>query len=188
MLWAICQHTETRLYPPRQPVFLDLNNGIHNEDDFYCALWEKIGISESKGYRLTRNLQNRRVLLAIDNVGQMTWERFTRQVRDHLRGLAEGSDASLRLILAASQSLYNLFQDSQNESRTSPLAGICLEEEIKPWNETTIRNFITARLAKTSVCFTEEEINQLVQDSGGHPRQLMQLCYRTYSRYLEGGQ
>jgi hypothetical protein len=37
----------------------------------------------------------------------------------------------------------------------------------------------------TSVRFTEEEISQLLQLSGGHPRRLMQLCYQNYARYVE---
>jgi hypothetical protein len=116
----------------------------------------------------------------------MTWVGFTRGVRDRLRGLAEGSNAPLKLILAASEPLERLFNDSQDEGKTSPLAGICQEENLKAWDETTARAFIDARLAMTSVRFTEEEIIQLVQESGGHPRRLMQLCYRTYSRYVEG--
>jgi hypothetical protein len=118
----------------------------------------------------------------------MTWEGFTRGVRDRLRGLAEGSTAPLKLILAASEPLERLFNDSQDEGKTSPLAGICQEENLKPWDETIARAFIDARLAMNSVRFTEEEIVQLVQESGGHPRRLMQLCYRTYSRYVEGGE
>jgi DNA polymerase III delta subunit len=68
------------------------------------------------------------------------------------------------------------------------LAGICLEETIEPWDETTIRNFIEARLARTAVRFTEAEISQLVQESGGHPRRLMQGCYRIYAQYKQPGQ
>ena len=186
LLWAIYQQAESRLHLPRQPVFLDLNL-VDDEDDFYSALCNDIGITESKGNRLNRALKSHRILLALDNVGKLTWNGFTRQIRDRLRGLAEGSDAPLKLILAASEPLDDLFKDSQDGSKTSPLAGICLEEEIKPWKETTMRNFITARLAKTSVSFTEEKINQLLQESCGHPRRLMQLCYRTYSQYLEAG-
>jgi hypothetical protein len=187
LLWAICQQAESCLQSPRQPVFLDLNL-VHDENDFYSALCHEVGIPESNGYSLTRNLRDRRVLLAIDNVGKMTWVGFTRGVRDRLRGLAEGSNAPLKLILAASEPLERLFNDSQDESKTSPLAGIFQEENLKPWDETTIRAFIEARLAVTSVRFTEEEIIQLVQESGGHPRRLMQLCYRIYSRYVEGGE
>jgi AAA+ ATPase superfamily predicted ATPase len=188
LLWKICQQAESHLVLPRQPVYLDLN-GIFDEDDFYRALCDEISIPESRGYKLTRNLRSHRVLLALDNVGKMTWEGFTRQVRDQLRGLAEGSDAPLRLILATNEPLDDLFNDSsQDESKTSPLAGICQEENIKPWDEATARAFIQARLAMTSVRFTEEEIIQLVQESGGHPQRLMKLCYQTYSRYVEGGE
>ncbi|MBD2360019.1 AAA family ATPase [Anabaena minutissima FACHB-250] len=181
LLWAICQQAENQLQ--LQPVFLDLN-WVNDEEEFYKALCCEIGISESKGYMLTRNLRDKRVLLAIDNVGKLSWQGFTRQVRDHLRGLAEGSN--LRLVLAATEPLDKLFNDSQNDGKTSPLAGICQEENIKPWDEISIRDFISCRLAMTSVSFTEEEIIQLIQESGGHPRQLMQLCYLTYSQYLAG--
>jgi hypothetical protein len=187
VLQKICQLSGSCLHSPRQPVFLDLN-WVNDENDFYSALCHEVGIPESKDYSLTRNLRDRRVLLAIDNVGKMTWVGFTRGVRDRLRGLAEGSNAPLKLILAASEPLERLFNDSQDEGKTSPLAGICQEENLKPWDEPIAHAFIDARLAMTSVRFTEEEIIQLVQESGGHPRRLMQLCYRTYSRYLEGGE
>jgi hypothetical protein len=186
VLWKICQQAESRLQSPRQAVFLDLNL-VHDENDFYSALCHEVGIPESRSM-LNRNLRSHRVLLAIDNVGKMTWEGFTRQVRSHLRGLAEGSNAPLKLVLAANEPLGKLFNNSQDESKTSPFTGIFQEESLKPWDEATVRAFIEARLAMTSVRFTEEEIIQLVQESGGHPRQLMQLCYQTYSRYVEGVQ
>ncbi len=187
LLWKICQLAESYLQSPRKAVFLDLNL-VHDENDFYCALCHEVGIDVNNDYRLTRDLRERKVLLAIDNVGKMTWEGFTRGVRSHLRGLAEGSNAPLKLILAANEPLGKVFNNSQDESKTSPFTGIFQEENLKLWDETTARACIDARLAVTSVRFTEEEIIQLVQESGGHPRRLMQLCYRTYSRYVEGGE
>jgi hypothetical protein len=186
VLRKICQLAESCLHSPRQPVFLDLNL-VHDEDGFYSDLCQEVGIPESRSM-LNRNLRSHRVVLALDNVGKMTWEGFTRQVRSHLRGLAEGSNAPLKLVLAANEPLGKLFNDSQDESKTSPFAGIFQEENLKPWEEATARAFIDARLAMNSVRFTEEEIIQLVQESGGHPRRLMQLCYRIYSRYVEGGE
>ncbi|MEW6493470.1 MAG: ATP-binding protein [Cyanobacteriota bacterium] len=187
LLKAICRQAESRLHSPRKPVYLDLN-GICDEEDFYSALCHEVGIPESKGYRLTRELRSHRLLLALDNVGKITCEGFSRQVRDQLRGLAEGSDAPLRLLLSTTQPLDSLFEDSQDGNKTSPLAGICQEEYLEAWNETTTRAFIADRLALTAVQFTEEEISQLVQESCGYPQRLMQLCYQTYSRYLEGVQ
>lgn len=184
LLWAIYQQADNKLQIPRQAVFLDLNT-IHDEDDFYSALCEEIGIAESKGYKLTRALRNYRVLLAIDNVGKMAGETFSRQVRDQLRGLAETGDAPLRLVLAAPENLENLFQDSY---KTSPLSGICIEVTIKPWDEMMARALITSRLDSTPIRFTEAEIVQIVQESGGHPKKLMQLCNHTYNRYRDAVQ
>lgn len=184
LLWMINQQAKIFLKSERQPVFLDLNL-LHNESQFYSELCYEIGIPESKDYQLTRNLRNHKILLAIDNVGKLTGEGFTRNIRDYLRGLAEGSNASLKLILAATEPLNNLFKDSQEQGNTSPLAGICQEEHIHSWNEATIHAFIASRLARTSVSFTEEEIIQLIQESGGHPRKLMQLCYQTFLQYVE---
>ncbi len=90
LLWEICRVAENRLQQERQAVFFDLND-VGDEKDFYIALCDKVAIAECKGYKLTRNLRQRdkKVLLALDNVGKLTWKGFTRQVRDQLRGLAE---------------------------------------------------------------------------------------------------
>jgi len=183
LLSAICQQAKNLLLSPRQPIYLDLNR-VRDNDDFYTALCEEVGIPKSYGNTLYRNLKNHRVLLAIDNIEKMTREGFTREVRDSLRSLAEGQKAPLKLIVAASAPLKTLFNDSQDQE-TSPLETICQPENIKPWDEATARDFIQARLAMTSVGFNDDEISQLVQESGGHPRRLMQLCYQNYARYVE---
>ncbi|MEG4503539.1 ATP-binding protein [Microcoleus sp. F6_B4] len=183
LLSAICQQAKTLLFSPRKPIYLDLNR-VRDNDDFYTALCEEVGIPKSYGNMLYRNLKNHRVLVAIDNIEKMTREGFTREVRDILRSLAEGQKAPLKLIVAASAPLKTLFNDGQDIS-SSPLETICQPENIKPWDEATARAFIKARLAMTSVHFTEEEISQLIQESGGHPRRLMQFCYQNYARYVE---
>lgn len=111
----------------------------------------------------------------------MMGDEFTCQVRVQLRGLAEGSDAPLRLVLAATEPLDSLFNDSQEEGKTSPLAGVCQEEIIKPWNVAIAGAFVCDRLRDTSVQFSDAEITQFIQTSAGHPQQLMQLCYEAYA-------
>ncbi|MGM3304942.1 nSTAND1 domain-containing NTPase [Anabaena sp. WFMT] len=176
LLYAVYQQSINLLKSPRQNVFLDMNN-IHNQEDFYFAICEKLDIADSTGYRFTRNLQDKRVLLILDNVGKLNGEGFTRDVRDHLRGLAEGENACLKLVLAANESLKTLFNDSYE---TSPLADICQQVDILPWNEKTICDFITKRLQPTTIDFTEADIQALIQESGGHPQKLTQLCYNLY--------
>jgi hypothetical protein len=184
LLWAICQQAEKLLFSPRQPIYLDLN-GVRDEDEFYTALCEEVGIFESSPTMLNRALKNHRVLLAIDNFGKMAREGFTLELREHLRYLAEGSNASVKMIVAASEPLKRLFNDCQDDITNSPPENIFQDLYIKPWNEATARAFIQARLAMTWVCFAEEETSQLVKESGGHPRRLMRLCYQNYARYVE---
>ena len=162
---------------------------MENEDEFYTALCEEVGIPKCRGYPLKRELKQQRLLLAIDEVEKMTWEGFTRKVRDQLRGLAEGTNAPLRLILAARDPLDSLFQDSQNLGMTSPLAGICHQVNLGSWDEATIRAFINSRLQfprlkplPQPVRFTEEDTLHLIAASGGHPQKLMKLCYEIYQK------
>ena len=181
LLYAVYQQSINLLQLPRQNVFLDMNN-IHNQEDFYFAICEKIDVPASIGQKFNRNLENKRVLLILDNVGKLNGAGFTRDMRDHLRGLAEGENACLKLVLAANESLQILFNDSYE---TSPLAGICLPIDIPVWDKTIIREFIKKRLQPTTIDFTEADIQKLIQESGGYPQKLTQLCYNLYKRYSE---
>ena len=181
LLYAVDKQSINFLQSPRQNVFLDMNN-IHNQEDFYFAICEKLDIPNNTGYRFTRNLENKRVLLILDNVGKLNGVGFTRDVRDHLRGLAEGENACLKLVLAANESLKTLFNDSYE---TSPLQDICQQVDIRPWDEEIIREFINKRLQPTTIDFTEADIQVLIQASGGHPQKLTKLCYDLYKKYSE---
>jgi hypothetical protein len=191
LLQAIYREAPNQLRHPRQPIYLDLKN-VRDEDDFYGALCHKAGIETVKGYLLERALESHRLLLLLDEVEKMTWDGFTNQVRGQLRGLAEGNNAPLRLVVAACTSLDTLFPDSQDKNMTSPFKGICIEETLKQWDEEISSEFIASRLQASwltpvtqPVNFTEAEIAWLIAESGGYPQKLMQLCYQTYDRYLK---
>ena len=190
LLQAIYQQAPNQLHSPRQPIYLNLQN-VRDEDDFYGALCSLVSIETAKGYLLQRALESHRLLLLLDEVEKMTWDGFTNQVRGQLRGLADGNNAPLRLVVAACTSLDTLFPDSQDKNMTSPFKGICIEENLKQWDEKISREFIVSRLqadwltpVAQPVNFTEEEIAGLIAESGGYPQKLMQLCYKTYDRYL----
>ncbi|WP_052754533.1 ATP-binding protein [Calothrix sp. 336/3] len=182
LLWVICQLSPERLNMPRQAVFLDLNEIEDDEDDFYRALCDGIGVEECRGNQFNRLVREKRILLAIDNLGKLARNGFTRNIRDKLRSLAEGMDKPLRLVVAANQPLQNLFQDSHD---TSPLADFCLTEHLSLWDDGTMRAFITTRLQNAKIKhFDEQDILRLIAESGGHPQRLMRLCYDTYRDYL----
>ena len=181
LLIELCRRATTEIKSPRQPVYLNLL-GVENEADFYSYFCDEIGIEDLRGYKLTRALNKRKLLLAIDEVEKMTWSGFSPSLRSYLRGLSEGSDAPLRLILASRTSLNDLFADGQTETMTSPLSGICIEEKLDVWTESTIRNFIAARLNNTPITFTEIEIVRLIKNTAGHPQKLMLQCHQLYEK------
>jgi DNA-binding Xre family transcriptional regulator len=190
LLQAIYRQAPNQLRHPRQPIYIDLHN-VYDEDDFYGALCHKAGIETAKGYQLQRALESHRLLLLLDEVEKINWDGFTNQVRGQLRGLAEGSNAPLRLVVAAGTSLDTLFPDSQDKNMTSPFKGICIEENLKRWDDEISRKFIVSRLqadwltpVAEPVSFTEAEIVGLIAESGGYPQKLMQLCYQTYASYI----
>lgn len=186
LLWAICQQAESQMTSPRKPIYINLQY-ILDDNDFYEALCYEVGIDVCKGYSLNRALrqQRPRLLLVLDEVEKMTWDGFTNQLRAQLRGLAEGGDAPLRLVVAASISLDKLFPDSQAMGMTSPFTNICIEERINAWNEARVREFISHRLASTQIRFEEDDIAQIVRESGGHPKRVMNICNTMYKMYKE---
>ncbi|MGB3405174.1 MAG: ATP-binding protein [Microcoleaceae cyanobacterium] len=185
ILQTIRHHTKTQSSSPlnyyRKPIYLDLGH-VADEEDFYFAFCETIGIEEQKGFRLFRALKDYRLLLILDNVEKMAWDGFTNQVRSQIRALAEGSNSPLRLVVAARTPLNQLFPDS---GMVSPFENICQEEIINRWDKTICRNFIISRLKQTSIQFSQAEIIELIEKSKGHPQQLMKLCYELYNRYQQ---
>ncbi|MGB3670496.1 MAG: ATP-binding protein [Phormidesmis sp.] len=182
VLEAIQRLAEDRLTGYRQPIYIDLQHVV-DEHDFYFALCDQAGIEELKGFRLTRALETKRLLLLLDGLEKMTLDGFTDQVRGHLRGLADGRDAPIKMVVAASESLDQLFIGDGISKMTSPVDGIYLEETIAPWDEPTLRAFIGNRLQTTTIQFSEAEISTIFENSQGHPRQVMIHCYQCYERY-----
>ncbi|MEG4405612.1 nSTAND1 domain-containing NTPase [Microcoleus sp. MON2_D5] len=185
LLQAIYREAPNQLRYARQPIYIDLQI-VCDEDDFYGDLCHKAGIEKAKGGNLSRALESNPLLLLLDEVENMRWDGFTNPTRSLLRGLTEGSNPPLRLVIAARTSLDILFPGT---NMTSPFKGH--EETLKQWDEKISREFIVSRLQASwltpvaqPVNFTEEEIAGLIAESGGYPQKLMQLCYQTYARYI----
>jgi len=160
-------------------VFVYLNmEWIENEDDFYDALCDELGIESCRGYKLTRALRGKRYVLCLDEIEKMAWEGFTVKVRSHLRGLADGPGASLKLVIASRSPLAHLFPDSPELD--SPLAGICRQFDVQPFSSDIAREFLLDRLEGTGISFTEMQINDLIIKTGGHPAKLQEAAAKLY--------
>jgi hypothetical protein len=153
----------------RTVVYLNLE-WIEDEDDFYDALCDELGIESCRGYKLTRALKGKRYILCLDEIEKMAWEGFTVKLRSQLRGLADGPDAPLKLVIASRSPLARLFPDSQELD--SPLAGICRQIDVKPFAPAVAREFLIQQLEGTSISFTEAQIAELISKTSGHPAKL----------------
>jgi DNA-binding Xre family transcriptional regulator len=185
LLHAIYREAPNQLRYQRKPIYLDLQI-VCDETDFYRTLCHKAGIEKAKGSDLSRALESNPLLLLLDEVENMKWDGFTNPTRSLLRGLTEGFNPPLRLVVAAETSLDILFP---GKNMTSPFKGH--EETLKQWDDQISRKFIISRLQADwltpidkPVNFTEAEIAELIAESGGHPQKLMTLCYQTYDRYI----
>lgn len=163
-----------------EPIYLNLQK-VHTEAEFYESFCEELGIANCTGIDLNRAMRSMRVLLLLDETENLQGNGFTREIRDRLRAFAE--DGSLRLVVAACTPLDRLFPDSHENGMTSPFQGICLRVQLKSWEQSTVRRFVTTRLENTGICFNEEDMEKLWLKSQGHPQKLMKACFDLYRQY-----
>ena len=181
LLSMICAWGPERLHLPRGDVAYLSLQWVSDEDEFYAALCDALGLPEPlRGYKLHRALRERRCVLCLDEIEKMTWDGFTVHVRSHLRGLADGPTAPLKLVIASRSPLAYLFPDSTE--LTSPLAGICRQLDVKPFPPDVAHAFLAHRLRRTGMIFAENEISTLLEESGGHPEKLQHAAAKLYSR------
>lgn len=181
ILSMICTVGPARLrMPPTSFAFLTLE-WVDTEDEFYEALCDAFGIETCRSYKLTRALRGRKYVLCLDEFEKMKWEGFTSRLRSHLRGLADGQDAPLKLVIASRSPLASLFPDSRELD--SPLANICRQIDVGPFSPGIARDFIIERLGATGIRFTEDETGQLLADSAGHPAKLQQRAAKLFDHY-----
>lgn len=185
LLWMVSALGVERLDPaPDTITYLSLE-WVDNEDDFYEALSDVLGLPEPlRGYRLKRALTGRRIVLCLDEMEKMAWGGFTVYVRSQLRGLADGAEAPLNLVIASRSPLAHLFPDSP--ALGSPLAGICRQLDVGPFPADVARAFLLQRLEGSGVTFTEAQIEAILAAANGHPGRLQQAAAELYRRLVAG--
>ncbi len=180
LLSMVCALGPERMgLPPETFAYLSLA-WVDDEDDFYAALCDKLGLPEPlRGYKLTRALIDKSIILCLDHIEKMAWDSFTIYAHSQLRGLADGPAAPLRLVVASRSPLMHLFSDAPELA--SPLAGICRQLDVGPFPPDVVRAFLAHRLRGTGVTFTDSEIGALLAETGGHPAKLQRAAADLYN-------
>ena len=179
LLYVIHRRGADRLGLPAKSLLQIDMQVVHSEDDFFEALCAELDLSEPcRGYRLARQLRGKHYILCLDEIEKMRRDRFSADVRDELRGLADGANAPLTLVVASGMPLAELFPDKLGE--VSPLANICSPLDVPPFTRAEARGFLEARLGGTGVTFDEDEVADLLERSGRHPARLQQAAAVPY--------
>ncbi|MFZ6030666.1 MAG: hypothetical protein ACOYYS_23415 [Chloroflexota bacterium] len=172
LLWYLCQIGPVVLdRPPEDFVRLDMEL-LQSEDALFQHLCEILSVPNCRGFALGRALRGRKVVLCLDEIERMTWAGFTADVRSELRGLADGAQAPLTLVITSRTPLDSLFPDSQ--LMTSPLAGLCTQVSIPPFTLPETRRLVEQYLADSGLKFPKSAIERAWQQSAGHPARLQQ--------------
>lgn len=167
---------------PEAFLYLDMQP-IRNEDEFFEALCDDMGMPTMRGFKLARALRGKRYILCIDEIEKMNKKDcFTRDIREELRGLAGSPDAPLSLVIASRTPLERLFPDSPD--MTSPLTNICVKIDLKPFTPQIARNFLLYRLKGTGITFTDAHIAELIKRTGGHPGKLQDEAAQLFSELV----
>jgi hypothetical protein len=185
ILSMICHHGPQRM-TRRVDRFAVLDMElVKDEGDFYEALCLELSLPETlRGYRLTRALNGQQFVLCLDEIEKMTWEGFTVDLRSYLRGLADGADRPLTLVIASRRPLADIFDAP---SMVSPLANICHQVNVMPFSPEEARRFVLSRLAGAGVAFSPAQIEILWRESHGHPARLQRAAADLYRQLINTG-
>ena len=180
ILSMVCALGPSRLrLPPSSFVYLNLQL-FSDAGDFWGALCAEAGLSPCRGAQLERALRGRRLILCLDEIEKLRGDRFPLDVREQLRGLADGADAPVRLLIASRTPLFHLFPDA--EGHTSPLYNICPQLDVPPLSPAECRELLARRVGGGSMPFDDAQVAGLTAQSGGLPATLLSLASDLWTR------
>jgi type II secretory pathway predicted ATPase ExeA len=167
---------------PSKFVYMDMQL-IDRDEDFQSALCHHFGIETNCNmFQLDRELKRRgqKYILCLDEVEMLSHEMFSFKARANLCGLANGDSAPLILITATRSPLNIIFPDRPNE--TSPLASLCQQRDVLPFDEQETIDFIHMRLEQTGIKFSDRNIAEIYQQTNGHPGKVQQMASELFDR------
>lgn len=186
LLWHITQQGPAVMGLPEEDfIYLSLEL-IHSEADFFDFICYQLGIETARGFRLARQLKNRKIVLCLDEIEKMTWDGFSLNVRTELRGLADGAGAPFVLVIASRSPLDHLFPDSPE--MTSPLAGLCMQIRMPLFTLAEAQALVDSYLKDSDVVLPVEMVEEAWETTEGHPRNLQLALRAAFDKVLAGEQ
>jgi hypothetical protein len=160
--------------------YIDLQ-GVLDEGDFCETVLKKLGANGSTLLQLKHMIETREVILLLDEVERIAEQDFNPRLHDLLRSL--GQTPNFAMCVATQQPLDIVFPPRTFGS-LSPFHNIFTHKSIGLFTESEARMFLAARLANTSVSFTDREIERLLAESQYHPAKLQRLAKELFELYV----
>lgn len=181
LLAMICALGPEQLHLPAEAfVYINMQM-IDDSHDFFESLCAEMHMPPMRGGKLARALRGKRFVVCLDEIEKMADTAYFKGAeREQLRGLADGSDAPLTLVIASSLPLDQLFPD--RPGMTSPLANVCLPLDVPAFSRAAARDFLAQRLQGTGVTFSAADIDDLLAQSGGNPARLQRAAAELFER------
>lgn len=164
--------------------YLDLQR-VMDEEDFCETVLHALGEAGQTLRELKRALELSRIVLLLDEVERLAEPDFNPRLHDLLRSLAQ--EPHFALCVATRRPLVEVFP-AQTAGRLSEFPNIFIHKELGPFSDAEAREFLCQRLALTGVPWREEEIEELVRESGGHPAELQRRARDWFITRFERGE
>lgn len=163
--------TRTEWLHNYEAIYLDLHK-LQDEIDFCHKIQDELTPVHQTKPRTNKNatrvitetLENRNVLLILDEVDELVQSDFKIQLQKAFRGLVQ--DGTLSLLAASRKEINKVFiPDDDN----SPLHNVFTAKKLENFDRATMERFIHERLDRTGIHFTAQEIDNIWQDTRGLP-------------------
>jgi hypothetical protein len=158
---------------PGVPIeYIDLQR-VLDEADFCETVLQRLGLTGNSLRELKHALETHAVILLLDEIERIAEPDFSTRLHDLLRSLAQ--DSHFAMCVATQHPLEEVFP-SRSTNGVSPFHNIFTRKMLGPFTESDAQRFLTTQLARTSVTFTEHEIERLLRDSQCQPARLQLLA------------
>jgi hypothetical protein len=188
LLMAVAREAQNQLITQRYPIYINLDD-VNNEQEIIDHICEELDIEYPGSMRnFKKLLVNNQCLLLMDQVEKLEPPDFSLSFIQQIVAWSQRdmkNDAPFKLVWTACKSLEVIFPE---DKMTSPIASRFANLSIERWDKKIISDFIKHRLslsANRQISFSENEIAQILNESGGHPQKLMTLCYEIFNKYIE---
>lgn len=180
LLWYITQAGPEALGRAAEDFIYFNMELVRHEDDFFENLCEELGLPHLRGMKLGRRLRGRRIVLCLDEVERMNYAGFGYDLRSELRGLSDGITAPFTLVIASRSPLGQLFPDSPE--LTSPLAGICKQENMPFFTLSECQELVKQKLANSPFTIPATDVEHAWQRTHGHPGHFQEALRDAFAR------